>query len=274
MSQDSTKTATAATASPATDTAPQSSAEAADDGGSSRRFRESGLIARPVGPMGWGLFAEYGFAAGETIFSIDLQLAPEPNTPTDLRGKIIFAQEAFGPCDDRSMLFTSDFAFCCNIEHPFWFVNHRCQSNAGFMNWAQPVGPNQDQIPFVAYQTIAPGEQIFCEYSALTSAYEGTPAGGPWSMRCACGSANCRGLITGYHALPESLQLALMLPAEEPYGRVLAHVMDDELHLVAHMQANDPAQHQGLRQALRQQEVLNSWLHSIYGWLDETKKQA
>jgi len=60
------------------------------------------------------------------------------------------------------------------------FINHSCDANAGL----------QGQIVIVALRDIAPGEEVCIDYAMCDS----TP---DEEFECACGSANCRGTITG-----------------------------------------------------------------------------
>ncbi|MFH1848758.1 MAG: SET domain-containing protein-lysine N-methyltransferase [archaeon] len=66
--------------------------------------------------------------------------------------------------------------------------NHSCNPNAG------PDG----QITFVALRDIIKGQEITCDYAAIT-AY-------PYRLSCKCGSKNCRKIITGDDWRSEELQ--------------------------------------------------------------------
>lgn len=219
-----------------------------------RRFLEKGVVARSTGPMGWGLFAETHYSPGEPIFWLDLQ--------DDTRSIIIPDREAFGPCHERSVTILPDFAFCCLIEHPFWNVNHTCDGNSGFVNWGRI---EDGKMPFVAYRDIAPGEQITCDYSLMTTPYDGTPEGGPWEMTCLCGLPGCRHLITGFDRLPRALQLEAILPSGDgPRGRVLAHILAEESPLVEALKAQ-PLLHLQFLDVLRQHQDVSTFLHRVMG---------
>ncbi len=75
-------------------------------------------------------------------------------------------------------------------DDPADFVNHSCDPNAGLSG----------QIVLVAMRDIAPGEEISFDY-AMTD-------GEPYDeFACACGSARCRGKVTGNDwKLPELWQ--------------------------------------------------------------------
>ncbi|CAG0984793.1 hypothetical protein ANRL4_02104 [Anaerolineae bacterium] len=220
---------------------------------SERRFLEKGVVAKPIGAIGWGLFAEAAFAPGDPIFTIDLQYEP--------RTVIMPIYEAFGDCDERSVTLVPNIAFCFTIEHPFWFVNHCCDSNSGFVNWGRV---EEGKVPFAAHREIQPGEQITCDYSWITTPHDGSPEGGPWSMKCLCGHENCRHNITGYHALALPYQLAGMMPEELPTGRVPAHIVAYEPHLVEVLKAY-PKLYRRYSDTLRQLQDVSKLLHQRLG---------
>lgn len=151
--------------------------------------------------------------------------------------------------------------FCFTIEHPFWFVNHCCDSNSGFVNWGRV---EEGKVPFAAHREIQPGEQITCDYSWITTPHDGSPEGGPWSMKCLCGHENCRHNITGYHALALPYQLAGMMPEELPTGRVPAHIVAYEPHLVEVLKAY-PKLYRRYSDTLRQLQDVSKLLHQRLG---------
>jgi SET domain-containing protein len=59
------------------------------------------------------------------------------------------------------------------------FLNHSCEPNAGFAG----------NIVLVAMRAIAAGEELTTDYALFDDHEE--------SMRCRCGTASCRGTITG-----------------------------------------------------------------------------
>lgn len=61
-----------------------------------------------------------------------------------------------------------------------WYLNHSCEGNCGF----------DDQGDFIALRNISEGEEICYDYALI----ESNPH---FSMRCACGRAPCRQVITG-----------------------------------------------------------------------------
>lgn len=61
-----------------------------------------------------------------------------------------------------------------------WYLNHSCEGNCGF----------DSEGDFVALRNIGEGEEICYDYALI----ETNPQ---FSMRCDCGSAKCRHLVTG-----------------------------------------------------------------------------
>ena len=58
-------------------------------------------------------------------------------------------------------------------------LNHSCDPNLG---WA-------GERTLVALRDIAAGDELTVDYATMTVA--------PWEMDCRCGSAGCRGVVTG-----------------------------------------------------------------------------
>lgn len=65
------------------------------------------------------------------------------------------------------------------FEAVMMFLNHSCEPNVGV----------QGQIVFVAMRDIAAGEELTIDYATIDH--------GTAPMRCQCGAAACRGLVTG-----------------------------------------------------------------------------
>jgi len=68
-------------------------------------------------------------------------------------------------------------------ESPWMYLNHSCELNAGLKN---------DRY-LVALKNIAKGEEVNIDYSTLFLEC--------WSMKCECGSKNCRKLISTFNTL-------------------------------------------------------------------------
>ncbi|HRE48930.1 MAG TPA: SET domain-containing protein [Aggregatilineales bacterium] len=216
---------------------------------SEQRFIEKGVVAKPIGSIGWGLFAETTFAPGEPVFQLELQ--------DESRLSVRLWADAFHKYNDRSVTIIPDFSLCVEPEHPFWYVNHHCEPNSGFVNWGWV---EEGKIPFVAHRPIQPGEQIHCDYSLITVPHDGSAQGAPWVMNCLCGDAHCRGELVGFHALPLPLQLAGMLPEEMPRGRIPANVLSYEPALVEILKAY-PKQYRSYLDALRQIRDISVFFH-------------
>lgn len=77
---------------------------------------------------------------------------------------------------------------------PTRFVNHSCDPNCG-------VKVNKSGAhDLVALSTILPGQEITFDYAMRNYVIEHFPP------QCLCGSANCRGSITGWKDLPNDLK--------------------------------------------------------------------
>jgi hypothetical protein len=213
-------------------------------------FSQPGVMAKYIGKIGWGLFAEVDFAPGDCICRLSLDRFTEY--------EIIPWEYSFGAYFDRSFTVAPGYAWCAAPTHPFWYINHSCAANSGFVNWGQTV---HGQMPVVAYQRIPPGEQITMDYALFTASYDGDPTGGPWRMNsCLCHSDQCRGVITGFHALPLDLQLEAILPQSELKGRVLAHMVMEIPGLTRILRQLSPGLYMSYLEALNEQLVLSKAL--------------
>lgn len=83
------------------------------------------------------------------------------------------------------------------------YINHSCDPNVAF---------TPDGMGYYALCEIASGEEILADYA--THEYD---AG--WSVECLCGSAKCRGALTGFADLDAVTQKRL-LPFALPYIRI------------------------------------------------------
>jgi len=210
-------------------------------------FPQHKVVAQYIGDIGWGLFAEKDFAPGDCLCWLSLG-----NTANS---EIIPWDNSFGEYFDRSYTVTPGYAWCASPSHPFWYINHSCCANSGFVNWGRAVHGN---IPVVAHQPIACGEQITLDYALFTASYDGDPSGGPWKMTpCLCHSEHCRGVITGFHRLPLDLQREAILPQGDLQGRVPAHMMMELPTLIRVLQQSSPGQYSAYLNVLQQQMALS-----------------
>jgi SET domain-containing protein len=81
------------------------------------------------------------------------------------------------------------------VRHPTNFTNHSCDPNAGY--------DGTDAI--VALRLIAAGEEIRMDYGTFSFSFD-------HAFACRCGSANCRGKVTG-NDWPALVRAGLRLPA-------------------------------------------------------------
>jgi uncharacterized protein len=76
-----------------------------------------------------------------------------------------------------------------DLEPPGVFLNHSCQPNVGIMA----------DCVLVALRAIYKHEELRFDYST-TMSRDG------WTLRCLCGSVNCRGVVRDFETLPQNLQ--------------------------------------------------------------------
>lgn len=127
--------------------------------------------------LGKAVFAAQPFAAGDTVIRFSGPRVPAGRLPRDLQGSAdrfvqIAAGEYLGPSGRVDDL-----------------INHSCAPNTG-------LAFRPDGIFLVALHDIAPGQEIAWDYST-------TVGDSDWRMPCACGTADCRGVIGSFATLPE-----------------------------------------------------------------------
>ncbi len=215
---------------------------------SERHFREKGVVARLTQNTGWGLFADRDFEPGAHILRLSLD--------DTLTSNIIDWRDSFGKWYDRSFTIVPDYAYVCTPDYPFWYLNHSCQPNSGFVNW----GRLEDHyLPVVAYRHIAIGEEIVADYSLFTTRYDGDIEGNPWTMEpCLCHQHNCRHKITGFDAMPLPLQLEAIRPVSPAKGKVLAHILQQNSELVDRLRRTSPSSYAQYLEAFQQQMTLSA----------------
>ncbi len=213
-----------------------------------RRFREKGVVARLTENTGWGLFADTDFEPGEFILRLSLD--------DTLTSNIIDWRDSFGEWYDRYFTIVPEYAFACTPDFPFWYLNHSCQANCGFVNWGRLEGR---YMPMAAYRHIAAGEEIVADYSLFTTSYDGDIAGNPWIMEpCMCGQPNCRHKITGFDVMPLDLQLDAITPGNVVQGKVLAHILHENPALVDRLRRTSPSAYAQYLEVLQQQMALTA----------------
>jgi hypothetical protein len=139
-----------------------------------------GVVVRPSGIEGLGIFAARAFAPGERIrrIAVAREITPEHPLREDLGER---ADHCDYP-DGRVVL----------LDFPDRHVNHSCDPNA----WALYEG---DAVFFAARRPIAAGEEITIDYAVNLT------GGSSWP--CTCGAARCRRTVKGdFFHLPRDVQ--------------------------------------------------------------------
>ena len=125
--------------------------------------------------FGLGVFARLPLQEGDEILRFE--------------GPVITLAAALARGDEQgNVLQIGDEAYI-DIGAPAVLVNHSCQPNAGI----------RDDTRLVALRPITAGEQVFYDYS--TTMWEGS-----WTMRCDCGSPQCRTIVDDFPTLPKLLK--------------------------------------------------------------------
>ncbi|NEO15888.1 MULTISPECIES: SET domain-containing protein-lysine N-methyltransferase [unclassified Moorena] len=144
----------------------------------------SKVEVRPA-KIGQGVFAVRDIAAGEPLL--------------EFTGPIINFDQSVAKGEKMGNVLQIDHDAYIDIdmipESPAPYVNHSCNPNAGIIG---------DRI-LIALRQITAGEEIFFDYST-------TMDEDFWTMKCLCGTQDCRGTVTDFKYLPsETKQLYLKL---------------------------------------------------------------
>jgi SET domain-containing protein len=121
------------------------------------------LEIRPAGTKGLGVFTRTKIARGRLVLALGGRVLPTGQLTDDLLALQI--DDDLWLCSDGSLLDDR--------------VNHSCDPNTGFVT-GEPV--------LFAIRDIEAGEEISWDYSTSLS-WPG------WNLDCACGAANCRGIV-------------------------------------------------------------------------------
>jgi hypothetical protein len=130
--------------------------------------------------LGKAVFAAEGFAEGQTIVRFSGRTIPASRLPRGLSGA---ADRFLQIARDRYMGPSG------RIDD---LINHSCSPNAGLRF-------TDSGVFLIALRGIVPGEEIAWDYST-------TLADRDWSMVCACGSPDCRGVVRAFALLPAEAQ--------------------------------------------------------------------
>lgn len=125
--------------------------------------------------LGLGLFALRDFKAGELLFTFE--------------GPLVGLEQAVAMGEREANVLQVAPQHYIDLQPPGIFANHSCEPNAGIRN----------DVEAIALREIRVGQEICFDYSTTMSERR-------WTMQCLCGTASCRGLVTDFHELPETLR--------------------------------------------------------------------
>ena len=94
------------------------------------------------------------------------------------------------------------------IDGPIQLINHSCEPNCGVF-----LRQGMDALEIHALRDLEPGEELFTDYATFEYEIKHFPG------RCLCGTASCRGRITGYKDLPYETR--------ETYGQYIAEYLEE-----------------------------------------------
>ena len=127
--------------------------------------------------FGKGLFAKRDIEPGEILCKVS-------GNEKELN---LYETTLLGERESHAIQIDFDRYLLC--EPPFLYSNHSCKPNCAI----------NEKLEMFALKKINAGEELFWDYS--TSMLERH-----WTMHCACGEENCRGIITDFDLLPKHLQ--------------------------------------------------------------------
>lgn len=130
---------------------------------------DSRITARDSPINGKGLFASAHISAGETVAIMGGTVITDDELE-QLARVSSYSSAAIG--SNLNLLQAED--------DPIRYGNHSCDPNVWLV----------DEVTGVARRDISAGEELTSDYATMTGFAE-------WRMPCNCGSANCRGTVTG-----------------------------------------------------------------------------
>ncbi len=139
-------------------------------------YEEGAQLRTAVDGRNDGVYATRGYAAGDMV----------------LRG--VPGRPAPGNHSHANQVSLTEWVFEDGLGQK---VNHSCDPNCGVR-----VNAAVDGFDFVALRPIGADEEITFDYAMRNYAIEHFPD------RCLCGTAECRGVVTGWKDLPEARKAA------------------------------------------------------------------
>lgn len=144
-------------------------------------YRSPKTDVRPSPIHGMGLFAKVAIAKGEIVAVKGGHVLTAPQWAA--------LEPALGSADIQ----ISEDLFIAPVTHAerdgnMLYTNHSCDANLAI----------QGQIVLVAMRDIVPGEELTIDWA--------TTDDGDHEMQCRCGSAQCRGTVTGKDWMKTKLQ--------------------------------------------------------------------
>ena len=217
------------------------------------------LVARPVSTstgkqIGAGLFASGYFSPGEPVLRLDWS--------DEERTEILSWDDTEEEHHNRCAAVAPQWYFYISNEHPFWYLNHSCEANVAFTNWAHSI--DDVMIPLVALREIHPGDEITLDYSLTISANDGLKEGEPYAMACLCGLPACRQRLTAFVGLPRELQLQELFRRQPFSGTIPAFIVNESPELVQELHDRAPDLYASFQAALDSQLRLAAGFEAEY----------
>jgi hypothetical protein len=194
-----------------------------------------------------GLFAKSSYAAGQVVLRLDWH--------SSRTSEILSWEEVERREDERVTAIVPGWYFHALSGHPFWFLNHSCDPNLAFRDWAR--AENSSAISLVSLRKIESEEEILMDYSTMTSRADGQDLRTPWTMKCLCKSDQCRQIITHFAALTHSAQLPMTLARDPVSGIVPAFIVNESPALLRELQLRAPDLYEAFRLVLKEQRELS-----------------
>lgn len=143
-------------------------------------------IVKKAGAKGEGLFASKDIKKGEVLFKVDLS-----------------KQKAYSPKEIAKMPNNNHADYVGRGKyvisfHPYSYMNHSCNANIAVKH------ESIAKSTFMAMRDIKKGEELTHDYGAGAMDQFGKTL---WTMKCRCGSKNCRKKIPGdFFKQPKEIQ--------------------------------------------------------------------